>query len=231
LRRRRDRPRCEPLIVGGEIIGSVLVQRDNLSIEEERYIRESVTYAAPVLANQRNLALAEHRALTDALTGLPNQRASHDTILQAAAHAGRTLNPLAAVLLDLDHFKQTNDLYGHDKGDEVLAAVGATLATALRAGDFAGRFGGEEFLLLLPGTGSGEAVGVAERLRAALSALAVPGVDQQITASFGIAILPDHALDAATLLRRADAALYAAKAAGRDRVHVAADTTTDPVVV
>ena len=219
--------RCEPLIVGGEVIGSVLVQRNDISPREERYIRESVMHAAPVLANQRNLALAEHRALTDALTGLPNQRASHDTILQTVAHAGRTLDPLAAVLLDLDHFKQINDLYGHDKGDEVLAAVGATLATTLRAGDFAGRFGGEEFLILLPDTGSSEATTVAERIRTTLCDLAIGGIDRKITASFGIAVLPDHAGDAAALLRRADVALYAAKAAGRNRVHVAADTSTD----
>jgi diguanylate cyclase (GGDEF)-like protein len=219
--------RCEPLIVGGEVIGSVLVQRPELSDQDERRIRESVMHAAPVLANLRNLALAEHRALTDALTGLPNQRAAHDTILRMTAHAARTLNPLAVALLDLDHFKQINDLHGHDKGDEALAAVGAVLAADLRAGDFAGRYGGEEFLLLLPDTGVGDASTIAERLRTALSALTIPGVDQPVTASFGIAVLPDHAADAGTLLRKADAALYAAKAAGRNRIQVAADINND----
>jgi diguanylate cyclase (GGDEF)-like protein len=220
--------RCEPLIVGGEVIGSVLVRRPELSDQDDRCIRESVMHAAPVLANLRNLALAEHRALTDALTGLPNQRASHDTILRTTAHAARALNPLAVALLDLDHFKQINDLYGHEKGDEVLAAVGATLTASLRASDFAGRYGGEEFLLLLPDTGIGEAITIAERLRTALSALTIPGVDQPITASFGIAVLPDHATDAATLLRKADAALYTAKAAGRDRIQGAADVKDFP---
>ena len=217
--------RCEPLIVGGEVIGSVLVQRSELSDQDERCVRDSVRHAAPALGNMRNLALAEHRALTDALTGLPNQRASHETILRLTAHAGRTLDPLAVVLLDLDHFKQINDLYGHDKGDEVLAGVGATLAGVLRTGDFAGRYGGEEFLLLLPDTGSAEAMTIAERVRVTLSALTFAGIQRQVTASFGIAVLPDHAGDAATLLRTADAALYAAKAAGRDCSRVAADVS------
>ncbi|OJF15178.1 GGDEF domain-containing protein [Couchioplanes caeruleus] len=215
--------RCEPLLVGGEVIGAVVVQRSQLAEQNKRRITESVVHAAPVLANLRNLALAEHRALTDALTGLPNQRASHDTLLRMAAQSCRALDPLAVVLIDLDHFKQINDLYGHDKGDEVLAAVGAMFAASLRASDFAGRFGGEEFLVLLPGTSSREAKGVAEHLRTAMSAITIPHFERKITASFGVAVLPDHAPDAATLVRQADRALYLAKAAGRDRVHIAAD--------
>jgi diguanylate cyclase (GGDEF)-like protein len=215
--------RCQPLLVGGEVIGAVLVQHPQLREGDHRRIGESVMHAAPVLANQRNLAIAEHRALTDALTGLPNQRASHDIVLRMVAQAGRSLNPLAAVLLDLDHFKQINDVYGHDKGDEVLASVGATLTAGLRASDFAGRYGGEEFLLLLPETDAEGARILVERLRLAIAAITIKAVDLRVTASFGIAVLPDHAVDASSLLRQADRALYAAKAAGRNRVDVVTD--------
>jgi diguanylate cyclase (GGDEF)-like protein len=219
---------CQPLLVGGEVIGAVLVQHPRLLEEDQRRIGESVMHAAPVLANLRNLAIAEHRALTDGLTGLPNQRASHDTTLRMVAQAGRAVHALAAVLLDLDHFKQINDVYGHDKGDEVLASVGAVLTAGLRASDFAGRYGGEEFLLLLPETDTQGALAVVEHLRLAISAITVPAVDRRITASFGIALLPDHAADAVTLLRKADRALYAAKAGGRNRAEVVTDPPVRP---
>ena len=96
------------------------------------HLREAVGQAAPVLANLRNLAIAQLRASTDALTGLPNQRAVQDTLKRMVAQATRTISPLAALLLDLDHFKQINDLYGHDRGDEVLAAVGVALRNVVR---------------------------------------------------------------------------------------------------
>ncbi len=217
--------RCQPLLVGGEVIGSVLVQQQleslsDLSDLDERRIRESVILAAPVLANQRNLALAEHRALNDSLTGLPNQRACHDTLLRMAAQASRTVSPLAAVLLDLDHFKQLNDDYGHDRGDEALAAVGAALTSSIRSSDFAGRYGGEEFLLLMPDTGKDGALQLAEKTRALIAQIELSGVDRSITASLGVAILPNDAVDPETLIRKADRALYAAKAQGRNRVLV-----------
>jgi diguanylate cyclase (GGDEF)-like protein len=226
--------RCEPLLVGGEVIGSVLVQQQDrsssqLTEHDERRIRESVTLAAPVLANQRNLAMAEYRALNDALTGLPNQRACHDTLLRMAAQASRTVSPLAAVLLDLDHFKQLNDEYGHDRGDEALAAVGAALGSCMRASDFAGRYGGEEFLLLMPDTGRDGAVQVAEKARSVIAQITLPGVDRPITASLGVAILPDDAVDPDTLIRQADRALYAAKAQGRNRVLVVEGNDANPI--
>ena len=108
--------------------------------------------AAPVLGNLRNLALAEFRANNDSLTGLPNKRATDDTLKRMVAQANRSVMPLTAAMLDLDHFKQINDRFGHAKGDEVLAAVGATLRSCLRGSDFAGRFGGEELLVLFPDT-------------------------------------------------------------------------------
>jgi diguanylate cyclase (GGDEF)-like protein len=220
---------CVPSLVGGEVIGSVLVQHasplDELS---RRRIHESMTQASPVLANLRNLALSETRALTDGLTGLPNRRAADDTLKRLAAHAVRTSSQLGAVLLDLDHFKQVNDLYGHEKGDEVLAAIGAVVMGNLRASDFAARFGGEEFVLLLPSTDRDGAVLVAEKLRQAIAEIDVAGVARPITATFGVAVLPDEAAEPILLLRAADRALYLGKSRGRNRVETLAEDEAAP---
>jgi diguanylate cyclase (GGDEF)-like protein len=145
------------------------------------------------------------------------------------AQASRSITPLAAVMLDLDHFKAINDRYGHAHGDEVLAAVGAAIGSSLRASDFAGRFGGEEFLILLPETTLDAAYQVAEKIRATIASISIPGVDRDITASLGIAGLLDHANNATGLLREADRAQYGAKAAGRNRTIIAENTTNDTV--
>lgn len=216
------RTTCEPLLVAGQVIGSVLVNHeDTLDDADETRIRSSVTQAAPVLGNLRNLALAEFRANNDSLTGLPNKRASDDTLKRMVAQANRSLTPLAAAMLDLDHFKQINDRFGHAKGDEVLAAVGAALRSCLRASDFAGRFGGEELLVLLPATSAQDALALTERIRSTIGSIRVPGVDRAITVSIGVADLIQHGGDAPGLLRQADRALYTAKAMGRNRVVVA----------
>ena len=124
-------------------------------------------------------------------------------------------------MLDLDHFKQINDSYGHAIGDDALAALSTTIQATLRTSDFVGRFGGEEFVILLPDTGRHEAEIVAEKIRAAVAIMTVPGVTRPITASIGLAVLPDDATDSATLLRNADRALYTANSNGRNRVEAA----------
>lgn len=220
---------CVPSLVGGEVIGSVLVRHpDPLASLDRRRIEESMTQASPVLANLRNLALSQTRALTDGLTGLPNRRAIDDTLKRMIAQADRAGNPLGLVLFDLDHFKQINDLYGHEKGDEVLSAVGVAITTTLRSSDFAGRYGGEEFILLLPDTTVADAVTVAEKLRTVLASVEVSGVPRSITASFGVAATPQDGSEPATLLRTADRALYLAKAGGRDRVETISTHAPEP---
>jgi GGDEF domain-containing protein len=160
-----ERTICTPLLVGGEVIGSVLASHGAaLTGEEGRSLREAVSHSAPVLGNLRNLAIAELRSATDALTGLPNRRAIEDTLKRMVAQSSRTLTPLAALMCDLVHFKHINDRFGHPSGDEVLAAVGVALTQTLRAADFAGRYGGEEFLILLPATGPEGAREIAEKL-------------------------------------------------------------------
>jgi diguanylate cyclase (GGDEF)-like protein len=215
---------CVPSLVGGRVIGSVLVQhRLPLGATAEEQIREAVAAAAPVIANLRTLALAETRAATDALTGLPNHRSVQETLKRMVAQAQRTMTPLAAILFDLDHFKEINDRYGHDRGDEVLAAAGAAVNGSLRASDFVGRYGGEEFLALLPNTSRADAVAVAEKLRHAISTITVRGIDRDLTASLGVAVLPEEANDSTELLRNADRALYTAKARGRNRIETLTD--------
>jgi diguanylate cyclase (GGDEF)-like protein len=214
-----QRTTCVPSLVGGEVIGSVLVAHDDpLTTRDRDRIHESVGQAAPVLANLRNLAIAEIRAATDALTGLPNARALRDNLVRMIAQASRSGLHLSAILCDLDHFKEINDVYGHEKGDEALAAASAVLRGALRESDLAGRYGGEEFLILLPDTPLEGAMMLAEKLRTGIELVDVPGVDRKITASFGVASFPADAPDGTALVRTADRALYAAKASGRNCV-------------
>jgi len=206
------------------VVGSVLVEHPKpFRPHESEGLRASVAEAAPVIANRRNLVLAEMRAATDALTGLANARAVHETLKRMVAQSLRTLKPLAAVLFDLDHFKQVNDVYGHGKGDEVLAAMADAARSGIREADFVGRYGGEEFLILLPDTPLEGAEVLGEKLREEVSRISVGGVDRPITASFGIAVFPEDGPDAETLVRMADRALYAAKAKGRNCVVTAAE--------
>jgi diguanylate cyclase (GGDEF)-like protein len=213
---------CVPLVVGGKVIGSVLLSRPTPYDDgDEQRIRESVSQAAPVLANLRNLAIAEFRAATDGLTGLPNKRAVTDTLKRMFAQAATERSPLALLMLDLDHFKKVNDQRGHAVGDQVLANVGAVMRSSMRSRDFAGRNGGEEFAILLPDTEIPVALRIAERVRAAIAEMSLPGTDVAVTVSIGVAGYPEHASTPDRLARLADAALYLAKRQGRNRVELA----------
>ncbi|MFN3179470.1 MAG: GGDEF domain-containing protein, partial [Thermus sp.] len=148
------------------------------------------------------------QALTDPLTGLPNRRALEMAIEREAARVDRGEKPFSLVLLDLDHFKRVNDTQGHQEGDRLLKEVAQFLIAHVRQGDLVGRWGGEEFAILLPRAEEGEAMRVAERLRAELSRLGVSG-------SFGVAL---YWGDVKEVFQRADSALYLAKKRGRNRV-------------
>jgi diguanylate cyclase (GGDEF)-like protein len=176
------------------------------------------------LTNLRNLAIAEVRAATDSLTGLPNKRAVGDTLKRMVAQASRSLSPVTLILIDLDHFKDINDRLGHPVGDQALASVGAVLLSVLRDSDFAGRNGGEEFAVLLPGTDVEGAAQTAEKIRQAIAEIGLPSPDMAVTASLGLASYPEHATTSERLERLADAALYTAKRGGRNRVEIAVVT-------
>jgi two-component system cell cycle response regulator len=160
-------------------------------------------------------------AFTDPLTGVDNRRSTFRRIAAAISGARRHGRPLAVVMLDIDHFKAINDEHGHDIGDAVLVHVANRMAERLRHEDAIGRVGGEEFLVLLPDTGAHAAATVAESLRRAVAGEPVVAGRRRIdvTVSAGWAVWRDD--DADELVRRADIALYAAKAAGRNAVHAA----------
>ncbi|EHR62691.1 diguanylate cyclase (GGDEF) domain-containing protein [Saccharomonospora cyanea NA-134] len=167
--------------------------------------------------------------VTDPKTGLLNMRGwteSADRALNRVRRAGSTLSVL---MVDLDHFKWVNDTYGHPAGDDVLAAVASALSSVTRPADVVGRFGGEEFLLLLPDADTSAAELAAERIRTTIAGLRIPTTDKRgaqatisgRTASIGVAVFPRHADDLDGLLQAADTAVYEAKEAGRNRVSFA----------
>jgi diguanylate cyclase (GGDEF)-like protein len=160
----------------------------------------------------RRLAETRRQASTDELTGLPNRRWFDNELRRSIDRARAAGEPLALLVIDLDHFKELNDTLGHHAGDRVLAQLGPRIRTALRPGDHVARLGGDEFAVLLPGADAAAADGAGERIAAALSArFSVEGIDLQIAASTGIALFPEHGDDAETLLQRADVAMYQAK--------------------
>jgi diguanylate cyclase (GGDEF)-like protein len=164
------------------------------------------------------------RATTDPLTGLLNRGAFRERARAEIARSERTGRPLALAMVDLDHFKSFNDEYGHPAGDAALSAVANAIARTIRGIDLAGRYGGEEFVLLFVEADDAAAVRALERLRSAVAALEPPRVARRITISAGVAVHrpPFERTGYEGLLARADAVLYAAKTAGRDRVMVEA---------
>ncbi|GAA1393821.1 GGDEF domain-containing protein [Catellatospora coxensis] len=186
---------------------------------ELRELAEALNTMAERIA-QRRAELVD-LATTDPLTGLPNRRALRAGLTRELDQARRRGVPFSLILLDLDHFKAVNDEYGHLAGDLVLRQVGQILQSQVRSTDLAGRHGGEEFAVLLPDTGRDAALRTAERVRAALSGTPIEfqGHTVRVTASLGVVTYPEDGLTSEELVRRADVALYAAKRAGRDRVH------------
>jgi diguanylate cyclase (GGDEF)-like protein len=166
----------------------------------------------------------------DAKTGLLNAGTWLREARLETARAARTRTPLAVAIADVDHFKNVNDTFGHLTGDAVLAAIASALRALLREGDLTGRFGGEEFAILLPGTDATEAQQITERVREKISRIVTPVSDGtgghgaggddplRVTISIGVASLGSSRLDLEELLAAADHALYQAKETGRNRV-------------
>jgi len=166
-------------------------------------------------------------AARDHLTGLWNRRMILDQLHRELRRAAHEQRPLAIVLVDLDHFKVINDTHGHAAGDEVLQETARRIRSAMRDYDFIGRYGGEEFLLLLPGCEAYSAGDVAERVRAGIAAkpAQAAGVIMPVRASLGVAWTTSGTAGPSVLIQAADEALYRAKALGRDRVEVCASGT------
>ncbi|WP_033294761.1 GGDEF domain-containing protein [Amycolatopsis jejuensis] len=183
----------------------------------------------PLLLLHRYLLLKQQlqvAAMTDEKTGLLNTAGWHDLATREFTRVSRrgTGSGFAVLMIDLDHFKRINDTYGHLTGDEVLAAVAVTIEGSVRQSDTVGRFGGEEFVVLLPATGGTDVLGIAERIRVAVGDLTVavggPVRISGLSVSVGVACYPGAGTTLDEVLRSADAALYRAKDAGRNRVAV-----------
>jgi diguanylate cyclase (GGDEF)-like protein len=159
------------------------------------------------------------QALTDALTGLLNRGAALRRLDEELARADRLRAPLAVLMCDIDHFKRVNDAYGHPAGDAVLKEVAWRLKKTLRGYDTVGRYGGEEFILILPGLSMADAQNVSDRLRSMVGSKPVPlgGEALGVTVSMGAVVLePGTAAEAGALIKAADARLYQAKDSGRN---------------
>jgi diguanylate cyclase (GGDEF)-like protein len=170
-----------------------------------------------ILKGKRSI---EHLAMTDDLTGLPNRRALLAAAEQAIAHIDSVAPPPALLIVDLDHFKRVNDVYGHRAGDQALQAAAEALARSVRGDvDFVGRLGGEEFVVLLAAADEETARRAAESARAAIAAMRVAAPNGEIAVTASIGYTPLVAGDTvSTALQRADEALYAAKRAGRNQI-------------
>lgn len=180
-----------------------------------------VTLQAELIEARENLRI---QATHDPLTGVWNRRAILEILGNDLARSRREGPPVAAVIADLDHFKRINDTYGHVAGDIALCEAVSRMRTLLRPYDAIGRYGGEEFLIVLPGCTAQDAVRLAERLRLGISqeTVTVPGGHVVVTSSLGIAASDTIAApDATSLVQAADAALYRAKACGRNRLELA----------
>jgi len=185
-----------------------------------RHLEETIRERTKEL-EEANKKLKE-LATTDGLTGLYNYRFFEETIRMEVRRAQRQGLPLSLLMIDLDHFKVYNDTHGHQMGDEVLKTVARIMKYRLRSTDFPCRYGGEEFAIILPGTGFEEAMKLAEEVRGLVEAHPFPGEEKQpegkLTISIGVATYPYHAEDEISLVRAADMALYTAKQKGRNRV-------------
>jgi diguanylate cyclase (GGDEF)-like protein len=209
-----------PVTAGGDNFGTLVLVGARFGADQCETARWLVGHAAIALANARKHHTIQKQALVDPLTGLANRRLAEGALETELARAGRFDEPLALLMTDLDDFKRINDRWGHPFGDVVLREFAAALAGSIREIDLAGRWGGEEFAVLLPGTDLEGGATLAERIRETLHgrSIAAPGGERvEITASFGVAAYPDAKTKDA-LIAAADAALYDAKRRGKDQV-------------
>jgi diguanylate cyclase (GGDEF)-like protein len=216
----------QPLLAGQVSYGSMMLFADNFSDEDRMTAASLASQAVIALEAARLHRMVSNQALVDGLTGLANRRSCEETLNAELARTERFPGPLALVVADLDDFKEVNDRYGHQAGDVVLREFASLLRESVRDIDLAGRWGGEEFLLVLPGTDLEGATHVADRVRRALAGRIVLSVDGEpipVTASFGVAAYP-QTQTASALFAAADAALYEAKRTGKNRVSVASES-------
>jgi diguanylate cyclase (GGDEF)-like protein len=236
VRRSEDRSRilAAPLVTGQRIIGAVEGVRTaatrSFSVRDNRVLEAVTSSIALSLSNSVRIADAERLSLTDELTRLHNARYLRQFLVNEIKRARRYHTKVSGLFLDLDDFKHVNDLHGHLVGSHCLMEMAALLLPAVRDTDCVVRYGGDEFVVILPEAGSEDAAIVAERIRAKVEAHRFTGgrrLKISLTVSIGAAVFPDNALSPHQLISSADQAMYAAKAGNKNCVRLAAHSTTD----
>jgi diguanylate cyclase (GGDEF)-like protein len=212
-----------PMRLGGKITGMISAQSyrpNDYTLEDQHLLEMLASYAAIALENLHLFKEVQRLAITDPLTDLHNRRHLFNLGEREFVRARRFERPLSAILVDIDHFKNVNDRYGHTTGDLVLKVLAQRLLLFMREVDIVGRYGGEEFVILLPETTLETATRVAERLRAEIQQPFNLGDGRSllITVSLGVSTTGSGASNLATLIHQADMAMYSAKNAGRNRV-------------
>ncbi|HVF26559.1 MAG TPA: diguanylate cyclase, partial [Anaerolineales bacterium] len=218
---------CLPMVAQGEVLGILHLQapsKQNLSEPKHQLTYTVVEQAAMALSNLKLREALREQSIRDSLTGLYNRRYMEEVLKQHLSRVTRHLHPLGIIMIDIDHFKSFNDKYGHAAGDALLRELGHFLQSHIRAEDVACRYGGEEFILIMPDTSLETAQQRAEYIRDQAKEVHIHDIGLSltgITLSLGIAIYPQHGRSMETVMHAADAALYRAKQEGRNRVVVA----------
>jgi diguanylate cyclase (GGDEF)-like protein/PAS domain S-box-containing protein len=221
---------CVPLIAQGETLGVLHLrpgpqaagQTPELAVVKDQMALAVGEDLALALANLRLRESLRIQAIRDPLTGLFNRRYLEETMEREINRVKRQGTSLGVVMMDLDHFKQYNDTFGHSAGDELLSSLGILLKSHIRGEDISCRYGGEEFLVILPGASMEISLARAESLRQAVKEMHLHHQGLKPSSlSLGVAVYPDHGDTGLQLIQSADAALYRAKKAGRDRVMAA----------
>lgn len=229
---------CIPILAQGETLGILHLQAtDEVPQLNSAEISFKTTFAGQVGLSIANIRLREAlrmQSVRDALTGLYNRRYLEEVLDRETRRAGRAAQSMGILMLDLDHFKRFNDTYGHDAGDAVLRETAAFLLKNVRAEDFVCRYGGEEFVVILPTADVEGATARAEKLRSKMRELSIMHQGKSlgmVTLSIGVAAFPTHGMSPKELMAAADGALYEAKRGGRDQVAVALAKSLEKSVV
>lgn len=225
---------CVPILAQGEALGILHLQaKENTTRLDPAELSFRMTFAGQVGLSITNIKLRDAlrtQSIRDALTGLYNRRYLEEILEREFRRSSRSQQHLGIIVIDLDHFKTFNDAFGHDAGDAVLRETGQLLTKCIRAEDFVCRYGGEEFVVILPTANIKAAQGRAENLRTKMRQLTILYQGKpmgMITISAGVAVFPDHGTTPQEVVAAADAALYQAKRNGRDQVVVAATPATE----
>jgi diguanylate cyclase (GGDEF)-like protein len=212
---------CVPLIIFGEKLGVLALdsaQRNAFVPEDIQPLESVADICAAAIQNAHNFDRMKQLAYVDGLTGIHNRRYFEMRIVEELERAGRFQGRMSVIMVDIDHFKKMNDEFGHLLGDEMLRAVSSILKQQLRKMDMVCRYGGDEFAIVVPETTGESAMRVAEKLRRQIETHFFPGVPRAVTISCGVADYPAHGVTRDEVVAAADAALYLAKQAGRNRV-------------